>query len=106
MIEAEFDLSVLPLTSMDTVSTTLRIPWLSAACPALTPQTMLAAEFEPASVMQADLFVVSIHQVLLCASPVGAYHLIVRLGVCRFLAPLPLLHDDFGNVTWMSMTDL
>jgi hypothetical protein len=51
MIEAEFYLSVLPLTSVDTVSTALRIPRLSAACPTLAPKTMLAAEFELASVM-------------------------------------------------------
>jgi hypothetical protein len=84
----------------------LSIPRLSAACPTLTPQPVLAAELELARVMQAHFFVVPIHKVLLRATPIGAYHLIVSLLVSRFLAPLPLLPDDIWYVTWMSMTDL
>jgi hypothetical protein len=67
---------------------------------------MLAAELELARVMQANLFVVSIYEVLLRAPPIGAYHLIVSLLVSRFLAPLPLLPYDIWYVTWMSMTNL
>lgn len=74
MVEALFNLSSERIAIMVAKSAARFVPSLSAASPALRPETLFTSEFELARMVLALLLDISIRVVLPIAAPVGAFH--------------------------------
>jgi hypothetical protein len=105
MVQAEFNLPVLSLTTMNSICASLSIPRLSAAGPAFAPEAVLTAELKSPWVMKANLFVISVGIEIFCTSPICTYHLTVNLSM-RAFSFLLLFNYDIRHIAWMTMSDL
>jgi hypothetical protein len=105
MVQAEFNLPVLSLTTMNSIGASLSIPRLSATGPPLTPESMLTTELKSSWMMKAYLFVVSIRIKIFGASPISANHLAINLGMRTFTL-LFLFNYYIRHIARMTMSNL